>query len=631
MQFDPHIELVDTLAPAEGRRAIWSHVPDSLQGKLGRLASRAILGLAVLLLLSAATLYWFRSNYDERIFPEVSVAGMPLSGMSYKEAASAVNQRTSTLNQAGVTFNYKGQNWSPTLSQLGITFDTDKSLDQAFAVGREPDAWDRMTTMTGLLRSEHSVPLVVQVDQAKMNAWFDTVDKQLGLPPHDAFIEVKNGKASIVPEVDGTIVDRAAAQDLIEASVYNLQPSHNALPVISRKSTIHANDLKPALQQLQTALSKPVVVKYHDKSWTLSAKDLGQFVVQSADPSKSGSAAISVSVDQVKLGLWLNHKLAKEVNRDPVNAKVGWNDGPVAVQDSVDGKKLKPSSLAQDVTKSFFSNHAAVDVPVATIKPDVDSSNLGALGITTRLAAGDSDFEGSDEGRATNIQVGANLLNGTLVPPHGDFSFNHSIGVIDTDAGFVVSQIIDGQDIGRDVGGGICQVSTTTFRAALLSGLPITEHWPHTFRLGFYELDGWDPGLDASILQPEGDPFGGGDLRFKNPFDSWLLVESYTNGTQVVVVIYGPDAGYNVKLDGPHFGATYPALPDQEVVDSSLPAGTIQQVNSAQPGIDVDWTRDVYDRNGNLVLEDNFPTHFYPRGNVWKVSPDMAGKSPAKS
>ncbi len=113
------------------------------------------------------------------------------------------------------------------------------------------------------------------------------------------------------------------------------------------------------------------------------------------------------------------------------------------------------------------------------------------------------------------------------------------------------SNVVDGERIGRDIGGGICQVSTTVFRAAFKAGLPITEWHPHRYRMSFYEQDDWPPGLDASILQPEGNPFGGGDFQFDNPSDSYLLIESYVDGPRVVIVLYGPELDYTVESPAP--------------------------------------------------------------------------------
>lgn len=631
MHHDPQAVSLDVLTPFIGKRT--ASIPDldasALGGRLRRLASRAVLGLALALLLGAGVLQWLQATYDDRVFPSVYVADMNLGGMTYDEAATTLEERTNALNEAGITFRYGGKEWNPTLEELGVTFDAASSLERAYEVGREVDAWERMSSTSGLLRSDQRLPLTIGLDRAKLNAWFDRVDSELGLPPHDAFLVVDGAEVRIEPEVEGTIVDRAAAEQILYSVLDRLQAVHGALPVVSKTAIVRGDDLVTAQLQLQTALSKPIKLTFEGERWTLKPEELGTFVVQSVDPTKRGAEAVSVTLDQQALARWLNDKIASEINRDPVDAVVGWNDKLIDLEPSVDGIKLKPTTLSGAVSESFFSNHATVEVPVTVIEPRVDSSNLEALGITHRLGVGDSNFQGSDEGRATNIIVGANLLNGTLVPPHGEFSFNHAIGVISTESGFVESQIIDGQDIGRDIGGGICQVSTTAFRAAYTSGLPIIESWPHTYRLGFYEYNGWTPGLDASILQPEGDPFGGGDFRFQNPFDTWLLIESYTMDTDVVIVIYGPDAGYDVQISEPIYGETYPKEPNEERVNAELPPGTVKMMMAAQEGMDVTYTRAVYDRDGNLVLQDDYATHFLPRGNVWEVSPDMRGKSPA--
>jgi hypothetical protein len=224
--------------------------------------------------------------------------------------------------------------------------------------------------------------------------------------------------------------------------------------------------------------------------------------------------------------------------------------------------------------------------------------------------------------------VGASLLNGTLIPPHGVFSFNDSVGLIDEEKGFVEAQVIDGEKIGKDIGGGICQVSTTVFRAAFLAGLPITEWWPHRFRIGFYELDGWEPGLDASILQPTDDPATWADFKFENPSDSWMLVESWTDGVNVWVNLYGADLGYDVEVTGPTWGDKSQMLPPQEVIDDEAEPGTVTLSQAAGIGEELNQYRVVKDRDGNVLWERSFYTKYFPRGDIWKVSPDMKGQAP---
>ncbi|HQY30231.1 MAG TPA: VanW family protein, partial [Thermomicrobiales bacterium] len=190
--------------------------------------------------------------------------------------------------------------------------------------------------------------------------------------------------------------------------------------------------------------------------------------------------------------------------------------------------------------------------------------------------------------------------------------------------------IIAGERIGQDIGGGICQVSTTVFRAALLAGMPILDWWPHQYRLAFYEFDGWTPGLDASILQA-GPREDWGDFKFINQTDGWLLVEAYVEGETDVVKIYGPHTGWNVEISDPVYGN--PILgddqPDLEVVDPELDPGTIEQTELRQDGLDVSYHRKVTAPDGTIISDRDFHSVFAARGDVWKVSPDEKGQSPA--
>ncbi|MCC6791746.1 MAG: VanW family protein [Thermomicrobiales bacterium] len=600
---------------------------------VARLLRGFVAGLAVLLLLAAGALLTVEQRYDGRIYPSVMAGGIDLGGKSLDDARSLLQSDADARQTQVVTFTYGGKTWTPTLAELGIAIDVERTLDGAYDVGREETARTRISNLTGLLRNDRQVPLSVTVDQAVLNGWFDAVDADLGLTPHDAYLRIDGSEVTIEPEVEGTVVDRGKATEIVMQGAQALYIPDGDLPVTATVAKVRAGDLADAQASLALALSKPVKLKYGKDRWTLQPEDLSGFVTQSVDPAKRGADAFSVTIDEKQLAGWLSEQLSSEVNRDPVNAKVAWSEkkqAPIAVEESQEGAKLKPLTLARAVIDSFWNDHQTVEVPVTIVKPSIDSNNLDALGITTRIAVGDSSYVGSNDGRATNIVVGSQLLNGALIPPHGEFSFNHAIGVIEESRGYVEASVISGERIGRDVGGGICQVSTTVFRAAMRAGVPITEWWPHTYRLGFYEHDGWPPGYDASILQPDGDPFSGGDFKFQNPTDSWMLVESYTENERVYVILYGPDLGYDVEFTEPWISDPIPPPDDDiEVIDYELPAGSIEQSEYEQTGVQVVFERIVKDQNGEVIRQDTWDTVFASRPDVWKVSPDMEGKSPA--
>ncbi|MCC6792430.1 MAG: VanW family protein [Thermomicrobiales bacterium] len=612
---------------AADRERLWFNSRFSL------VVSRAVLSLAMLILLAAAGLYVFRASYEDRIYPSIYVMGSDFGGMTYPEAKDALQVSASSLLNAELTFTYQERRWTPTFAEIGVELDSASTLNALFDIGRELDARDRVASTIDLVNGERAIPLTLSLNEAAFNAWLDQVDLDLGSPGQDAYLIIDDGEVTVVPDVDGIAVDRDRLRLLVVEGLGVNTPFAGALPVTADPANVHVADLEPALAQLDTALGKSIKLAHGKKRWKLTPADLGQFVVQTTTPGKRGAEAVELMIDRDALADYLSGLVRDEVNQPAKNARVAWSakkDRLIAIEESETGASLRARELANLVIASFWSDHATVKVPITVIQPVVDSGKLDQLGITTRLAVGDSNFDGSDFGRSTNIAVGAQLLNGTLIAPKSEFTFNHAIGEITADKGYVESSVVDGERIGKDIGGGICQVSTTVFRAAFYAGLPITEWHPHRYRLGFYELDGWAPGLDASILQPEGNPFGGGDFKFENPTDSWMLVESYIDGPRVYVIIYGPDLGYDVRVSEPWYNQKeIKPTEDLEIVDENLPAGTIQQTEYALSGMEIGYQRTVYDRDGNLLWDRTFATFFYPRGNVYKVSPDMKGQSPA--
>ena len=584
-------------------------------------------------------MYAFRTTYEGRVYPSVSVSGIDLSGKTYAAAQTLLNQKASQIEATTASFSSGSMTWNPTYQQLGVTVDTASTLSEAYSVGRESDAKDRLTSAFGVAHGTHMFSLKINVDDATLNQWFDSVDKDINQNPHNASITVVGGKVQLDASSDGLVVDRDQARTLILNALRSTGSFQGTLPTVSVPAAIHTADLSAVQSQLETALATPVKLTFGKTKWTLTATELGQFVVQGTD----NLGHPTVTLDQDSLSAWLSKKISGDVNSDPIDATVEWNDnlnngagGIEAKTASAKGVRLKAATLAQNVTASFLSDHSTISLPVTYSDPKVDSNNLAALGITTKVGVGNTNYAGSDDGRATNIQIGIGLLNGTLVAPGALFSFNHAIGEITADKGYVEAAVVDGQSIGRDIGGGICQVSTTMFRAAYFSGFKSEERWSHTFRFPFYEQDGYGPGLDASILQPDGAPFSGGDYSFYNPSaTSWLLIEAYTETTdapRAYVIIYGPDFGYTVTVGDPTYGpVTDPQPPDVEIVDPTLPPGTLPTYPTEYGlhSTDVSYDRTVSDSNGKVLFEDTLFSHYDARPASWTVSSDEAGQSPA--
>jgi vancomycin resistance protein YoaR len=471
----------------------------------------------------------------------------------------------------------------PTLTEIGATVNLEDSIAEAEQLGRGEDAASRLAFTGEILRADQVVPLRTRIDQQVLNSWFDKVDRDIDQPAINAQIVVSGTEVSVSPDANGIIVDREAATEQILGALSSLQPVDVELPTQVDTPEILASDLEQVKAQVQEGLSTPVRVQFENQTWRIEGMTLTAYVsVETV--VENGSPVARLSLDTERLAADLRTQFVPEVNRDPVNARVGWNDnlGLVALDPSETGVTLKASAFAEAVAASFLGDHDRVEVPVVITRPEIDDENLDALGIETRLGGGDSNFAGGAWQRDENIYVATNLLNGTLVPPGGTFSFNEAIGEITYEKGYQEAEVVVAEQIGRDVGGGVCQVSTTVFRAAIMAGMPIAEWQPHTYRLSNYERDGWGPGFDASILQnswqsPEEWP----DLKFENYTDGWLLVEAWTSYPNVVVNIYGTDDGRQVEIDA--WGIS---------------------------GKSTGFTRVIYDKDGNEIANRSFATGF---------------------
>jgi vancomycin resistance protein YoaR len=598
--------------------------------RLLRIAPRFVAGTAAVLLLLAIGLLAFRLMFDDRIYPAVVVGDVNVGGLTIAQAEDRLASRASELEASSISFTYNGQTWTPTLSEIGATIETDSSLAEARRLGREDNAVSRLQFTGSIIRSDQTVPLRTELNLTQLNAWFDKVDADIGQPAVDATVIVEGTSVSITPDATGIVVDRDAAKAQILNVLETLQPVKADLPTVVDEPELRQADLEAEKSDVERVLSKPVRVEFEAQSWRIEAETISQYLTVETT-STDGQPDVQLAIDTAALTSMLRETYSGEINRKPSDAQVAWSDesGLIALEPSVDGVTLKAEEFSAAVAESFLGGHDRVDIPVHITKPQIDSNNLAALKIETRLGRGDSNYEGGTPERDANIEVGVRLLNGTLVPPGQDFSFNGAIGEITAEKGYLEASVVVGERVGRDIGGGICQVSTTVFRAALLAGFPMPEWWPHTYRIPGYEKDGWGPGYDASILQLGSNPEQWADYKFTNTTDGWLLVEAWTSYPHVIVNIYGQNLGWDVQFSDEYVSEPIKDNEDIEVVKDDLPPGTVNQTEWPLDGLEAGFNRTVVNGNGEVVEERYFATYFKGRGNVYEVSPDMAGQSPA--
>ena len=268
-------------------------------GLAARIGHILAVASAIVLLVGAGALFVFRAMYGDHVLPSITVADVPVGGMTRADAQAAVDARANTLLNGPIVFDYNGQTWTTSLSQLGVTANTTASVDGAFEVGRESGAKARLRSAYTLARSDTVVPLQMMINPSAIDTWAQQVTADIGKQPSDATIAIANGKVSVIDEVDGVVVDMDALNQIIGTSISTMQPYRGTLPTVDKLAEIRASDLDGQVNKLNAMLAKPVKLVYKSKNWTLSPSYLGQFIVLQESRKKPG---YDLSVDDSARG-----------------------------------------------------------------------------------------------------------------------------------------------------------------------------------------------------------------------------------------------------------------------------------------------------------------------------------------
>ncbi|HCB23389.1 TPA: hypothetical protein DEP06_06245 [Candidatus Daviesbacteria bacterium] len=367
-------------------------------------------------------------------------------------------------------------------------------------------------------------------------------------------------------------------------------------------TTEHVQKAKIALENTQ---EEPVKLTFDESTWEIDIKQLlaildltsGGDLLLDKDKTLSYLQKIASSIDQeVQEGLFEFNPQTKRV---------------IAFASSREGRKLDNDKTYQLLTDALNQSQKTINLPVAVVKPKVQTQDVNSLGIKELLGRGVSYFAGSIPNRVYNINLTAQKINGVLVPPGEVFSFNQTVGDITEATGFRKAYVIKEGRTVLDDGGGVCQDSTTLFRAVLNAGLPVVKRTAHAYRVGYYE-QGFPPGLDATVFYPSV------DFQFKNDTPAHILIQAYTAGTTLYVDLYGTPDGRVATISKPIVANQTPPPAELRQDDPTLLKGEIKQVDWSAWGADVTFSRTVT-KGGQTLIKEIFKSAYKPWQAVYLV------------
>ncbi|MDW8328266.1 MAG: VanW family protein, partial [Anaerolineales bacterium] len=528
----------------------------SLNLFIARLIASVVVVGTVFVSLGVAAAALFDLAYRGRIYPGVQAWGIDLSGLRPEEAALALTAAfTYPQNDAFILADGSIRR-TVRPADLGVTFDVGATVLAAYNIGRSGDLLADWRAQYAAWHDGVQIAPVIKVDRARTAAYLDALARETFKPVIEASLRAEGINIIAEPGQVGRELDVRALEQTLLGHIARVEKAGLTLPFIETAPLVL--DASAQAEAARTILSQPLTLVIANPAegdpgpWTLGPEQLAT-MLRITRVTEGNGARFEVTLDPGALRDVLR-PLAEPLRREARNARFIFNDETrqlEVIQPSVEARELDIDATISAINAALPKGEHTVPLVFKTQPPQVsDTATAAELGITELVSEQYTSFRGSSPERMQNIRTAAARFHGLLVPPGATFSFAEHIGDISLDSGFAEALIIYGGRTIRGVGGGVCQVSTTLFRAVWFGGYPIVERHSHAYRVSYYEQKtaSWQgPGLDAAVFTPLV------DFKFINDTPYWLLMETYFNAgaARLTWKFYSTSDGRQVQTIGP--------------------------------------------------------------------------------
>ncbi|MFN3705238.1 MAG: VanW family protein [Thermoflexales bacterium] len=596
-------------------------MPRAIFRPLNMLLSLALVGALCI----AGLLLYYHFAHDGRAFPGVRMRGTDLGGMYPEEIFFIAQSHKQFYISPSVKLRVGERVFTYRPAELGASLDPAETTRIALQTGREGNWLNQARDRLAIWWRGAEVAPVVLLDENAIRRAIQHIAQQVEQPALDAELTIAGNQVQSRPAQTGLDLDEESAVQLVRMALLRGQPAELELP--HRLIAPALLRVDEAEQTLRTMLRSDVIVMLPRwdaqgnpleavEAFRIRATDLPNFILIERTTA-DGRPQLNVRVLREQLRP-LVLPLARSVEQPGQNARFTFN--PKTKQLNLLAPHRERRELNVEATLDALeaairsADQRLAIVVVNRANPPVTSqATAQALGITTLITQATTYFRGSSAARLNNIRVAAERFHGVLIPPGSVFSFNDVLGDVTEASGFTEGLIIVGDRTVKGIGGGVCQVSTTMYQAALRAGLPIVERHPHGYRVSYYER-GMGPGFDAAVFTPWA------DLKFRNNTPAYLLIETQFNQSQATLTfrLYGTPDNREVIISNATLSEIVPHGPDvyEPAPEKKVPPGKAKQVEFAVDGATASFTRQVI-RNGEVLINERVVSRYVPWQNVF--------------
>ena len=584
----------------------------SRRGGVAWAATLALLAVAIVIA-GVATLVILELWLSDRIIPGVYVWDVDVGGLTPGEAEELLAASFRYPQDRHPVLRYEDQVWPVDPATFGTRLDVPATVDAAMAVGHQGDLIDRLREQVSVLIDSRLVAPLFAFAPGPGTMFLSQIAQEVNRPLRNATLTLgADLQVQVMPGQAGREVNLESTRQAVAQRIEEIGGGELDLAV--RESEPLLTDLSAVQARVQRILSAPVTLTSPNLGpWTIEPATLAEWLILRPTTGDDGKSTLSVSLDPAHVTR-LAQEISLQVERPPVDAQF-WFDLEsstlVPVVESEPGQTLDITTTVALIEGAANGDQRTVALPLVPVRPALATEDAPSLGIVELIGEGVTNFSGSSASRVQNIVVGAAQFDGLLIAPGETFSFNHYLGEVTAEKGYEESIIIWGNTTRADVGGGLCQVSSTAFRAAFWAGLPIAERWAHAFRVSYYEPP---IGLDATIYSPDV------DLKWVNDTGHYILIQTYVDRENSTLTFhyYGTNPGRTVEMDGPYEENSVPHGPAVYRDDPTLPKGQTKQIEWAKDGLDVTVYR-IITENGVEVERETVFSQYRPWQAVYLV------------
>ncbi|MEK7515123.1 MAG: VanW family protein [Patescibacteria group bacterium] len=535
--------------------------------------------------LLAATSFILLSLFSDTFLPSTYIGSLPVGGLTLSEAELVLRDRIDAFSAEGVALRVDDvRDERIMLSPESFAVDQEATVARAWALGRSGAWYQRLWDRVRALASSRVVAPVVTQDAWALEQDVALVARAIDQPAKDVRLHLQGTKVSILLDTEpGFSIDSERVLAEASSRLYALDSSPVSAVRMTRDPSADPATAQEAKASAERIIRTPLTLRIQDaEDVVISRATLATWIITDYEGSR-----VIASVNDRMVSSFVT-SVASRTNIPAQNAVLVIADGrvtsftPPRAGLAVQEEDLVRALLAELTARaSGTTARAALDVPIHITRPQENELDP-AFGITERIGGATTSFKGSPSNRVGNIKNGTKFLSGVIVRPGEEFSTIKTLGVIDNTQGYLPELVIRGDQTIPEFGGGLCQVSTTLFRAVMNAGLPVTARRNHSYRVSYYENDGdgkyIGPGLDATIYEPYP------DFRFKNDTAHPILLYGFVKGDRITFELYGTADGRLGKIIGPTTLTEVPAGDPIYTDTDTLPKGVVKQVETPHPG-----------------------------------------------